>query len=180
MCVCLCVCMRVRACVRACVYVRACACVCVRACMGGGGCGGSSLLQAHKLSTNLKDLLSYLSTTHTNVIRSSIYGFPSSTTFPSTLRPFSISPHPLFFFSPSFLLLLFFNMFMPIMFRPVKSYQATFAPKPSIHSRVSLSRVGVKRRGQSCWAQTKLQALVYDILPSTTVVFSYAKGSRKL
>ena len=26
----------------------------------------------------------------------------------------------------------------------------------------------------------KLQALVYDILPSTTAVFSYAKGSRKL
>ena len=25
-----------------------------------------------------------------------------------------------------------------------------------------------------------LQALVYDILPSTTAVFSYAKGSRKL
>ena len=27
---------------------------------------------------------------------------------------------------------------------------------------------------------TKLQALVYDILPSTTAVFSYAIGSRKL
>ena len=26
----------------------------------------------------------------------------------------------------------------------------------------------------------KLQALVYDILPSTTAVFSYAIGSRKL
>ena len=26
----------------------------------------------------------------------------------------------------------------------------------------------------------KLQALVYDILPSTTAVFSYARGSRKL
>ena len=26
----------------------------------------------------------------------------------------------------------------------------------------------------------KLQALVYDILPSTTAVFSYAVGSRKL
>ena len=30
------------------------------------------------------------------------------------------------------------------------------------------------------WATPKLQALVYDILPSTTVVFSYAIGSRKL
>ena len=28
--------------------------------------------------------------------------------------------------------------------------------------------------------RAKLQALVYDILPSTTVVFSYAIGSRKL
>ena len=27
---------------------------------------------------------------------------------------------------------------------------------------------------------TKLQALIYDILPSTTAVFSYAIGSRKL
>ena len=30
------------------------------------------------------------------------------------------------------------------------------------------------------WKQPKLQALVYDILPSTTAVFSYAIGSRKL
>ena len=30
------------------------------------------------------------------------------------------------------------------------------------------------------WKQHKLQALVYDILPSTTAVFSYAIGSRKL
>ena len=29
-------------------------------------------------------------------------------------------------------------------------------------------------------ADIKLQALVYDILPSTTAVFSYAIGSRKL
>ena len=29
-------------------------------------------------------------------------------------------------------------------------------------------------------AGVKLQALVYDILPSTTAVFSYAIGSRKL
>ena len=30
------------------------------------------------------------------------------------------------------------------------------------------------------WVGSKLQALVYDILPSTTAVFSYAIGSRKL
>ena len=32
----------------------------------------------------------------------------------------------------------------------------------------------------SVWRHSKLQALVYDSLPSTTVVFSYAIGSRKL
>ena len=36
---------------------------------------------------------------------------------------------------------------------------------------------GGKRWGLVCH---KLQALVYDILPSTTAVFSYAIGSRKL
>ena len=30
------------------------------------------------------------------------------------------------------------------------------------------------------WVGNKLQALVYDILPSTTAVFSYAIGSREL
>ena len=30
------------------------------------------------------------------------------------------------------------------------------------------------------WVLIKLQALVYDILPSATAVFSYAIGSRKL
>ena len=30
------------------------------------------------------------------------------------------------------------------------------------------------------WVKGKLQALVYGILPSTTAVFSYAIGSRKL
>ena len=30
------------------------------------------------------------------------------------------------------------------------------------------------------WVLIKLQALVYDTLPSTTAVFSYAIGSRKL
>ena len=30
------------------------------------------------------------------------------------------------------------------------------------------------------WSRLRLQALVYDILPSTTAVFSYAIGSRKL
>ena len=30
------------------------------------------------------------------------------------------------------------------------------------------------------WVNAKLQALLYDILPSTTAVFSYTIGSRKL
>ena len=38
--------------------------------------------------------------------------------------------------------------------------------------------VGVSGGSGSLWPQ--LQALVYDILPSTTAVFSYAIGSRKL
>ena len=33
---------------------------------------------------------------------------------------------------------------------------------------------------KGCMMGDKLQALVYDILPSTTAVFSYATGSRKL
>ena len=33
---------------------------------------------------------------------------------------------------------------------------------------------------EGCMMGDKLQALVYDILPSTTAVFSYATGSRKL
>ena len=40
----------------------------------------------------------------------------------------------------------------------------------------------VGKRGGGVWVRvcTKLQALVYDVLPSTTAVFSYAIGSRKL
>ena len=34
--------------------------------------------------------------------------------------------------------------------------------------------------GQGDRVEGRLQALVYDILPSTTTVFSYAIGSRKL
>ena len=42
-----------------------------------------------------------------------------------------------------------------------------------------MKRVGEQpKRGEK--ERLKLQALVYDILPSTTAVFSYAIGSRKL
>ena len=37
----------------------------------------------------------------------------------------------------------------------------------------------VRHRKRVC-TESKLQALVYDILPSATAVFSYAMGSRKL
>ena len=33
---------------------------------------------------------------------------------------------------------------------------------------------------RKAWVRTKLQALVYDILPSTIAVFSYAIGSQKI
>ena len=52
-----------------------------------------------------------------------------------------------------------------------------------------LSRVSPGRRGGRIWSllgqgqlsvRQTVQALVYDILPTTTAVFSYAIGSRKL
>ena len=39
---------------------------------------------------------------------------------------------------------------------------------------------GCRKARFGVWLCPKLQALVYDILPSTTAVFSYAIGSRKL
>ena len=39
---------------------------------------------------------------------------------------------------------------------------------------------GGRKGGGGNKGRSKLQALVYDILPSTTAVFSYATGSRKL
>ena len=49
----------------------------------------------------------------------------------------------------------------------------TAAPVASPTSRAT-------RSGQNTGLTPKLQALVYNILPSTTAVFSYAIGSRKL
>ena len=49
--------------------------------------------------------------------------------------------------------------------------------------RGSAQRLAAKGREMALISQTerpKLQVLVYDILPSTTAVFSYAIGSRKL
>ena len=40
--------------------------------------------------------------------------------------------------------------------------------------------VSVRHPSSNHWHNCKLQALVYDILPSTTAVFSYAIGPRKL
>ena len=46
-----------------------------------------------------------------------------------------------------------------------------------ISAQLSTDAVSALRK---VWVLIKLQALVYDILPSTTAVFSYATGSRKL
>ena len=46
-----------------------------------------------------------------------------------------------------------------------------------ISTQLSTDEVSALRK---VWVLIKLQALVYDILPSTTAVFSYAIGSRKL
>jgi len=42
------------------------------------------------------------------------------------------------------------------------------------------TRPGLYGHLKKVCTESKLQALVYDILPSTTAVFSYAIGSRKL
>ena len=45
---------------------------------------------------------------------------------------------------------------------------------------ISTLRAGYNKTVNVVRSMGKLQALVYDILPSTTAVFSYAIGSRKL
>ena len=52
--------------------------------------------------------------------------------------------------------------------------------KPVLEVRARACVCGGSRRKDEEWVQTKLQALVYDILPSTTAAFRYAIGSRKL
>ena len=53
-----------------------------------------------------------------------------------------------------------------------------FMNRPQLSPRRPLS--SLDWAADSPAAAGKLQALVYDILPSTTAVFSYATGSRKL
>ena len=50
----------------------------------------------------------------------------------------------------------------------------------AIFSSPRTSALSVESRSVPVVVSTKLQALVYDILPSTSAVFSYAIGSRKL
>ena len=45
---------------------------------------------------------------------------------------------------------------------------------------ISTLRAGYNKTVNVVRSMGKLQALVYDILPSTTAAFSYAIGSRKL
>ena len=49
----------------------------------------------------------------------------------------------------------------------------------TLYTSAHLSTDAVSTLGK-VWVLTRLQALLYDILPSTTAVFSYAIGSRKL
>ena len=58
-----------------------------------------------------------------------------------------------------------------------KTIDLCFGTVPGVYMSLALPPLGSADHNS---VQAKLQALVYDILPSTTVVFSYAIGSRKL
>ena len=58
----------------------------------------------------------------------------------------------------------------------IKDFTRNYSKQKSIHNRTTQAELYGKLNSLS----PKLQALVYDILPSTTAVFSYAIGSRKL
>ena len=62
---------------------------------------------------------------------------------------------------------------------PANSARFSYATEGAlfISAQLSIDAVSALRK---VWVLIKLQALVYDILPSTTAVFSYAIGSRKL
>ena len=58
---------------------------------------------------------------------------------------------------------------------PSGNYVYQIYPRACMTTDITLSVEGQEDR-----SHTKLQALVYNILPSTTAIFSYAIGSRKL
>ena len=63
----------------------------------------------------------------------------------------------------------------------MSAHERVFVPK--LHTAPgteAFSKMFVVLRVTLGYSRPKLQALVYDILPSTTAVFSYAIGSRKL
>ena len=63
--------------------------------------------------------------------------------------------------------------------RPVIA-QLCVSRRAGAPARLELSRTAQRSRRATVRPEDKLQTLVYDILPSTTAVFSYAIGSRKL
>ena len=62
---------------------------------------------------------------------------------------------------------------------PPNSARTGYATERALFISAQLSTDAVSALRKD-WVLIKLQALVYDILPSTTAVFSYATGSRKL
>ena len=101
------------------------------------------------------------------------------------------------FFRHQFLFCLFNNTSQPHLPPTLKASIYQFSPAPSVSALITVTPVGLAShlRRSLCWwphspfltfpaslavRSRKLQALVYDILPSTTAVFSYAIGSRKL
>ena len=61
-----------------------------------------------------------------------------------------------------------------------ESVGETQTPSTGLPSTSFLEEDAGNRCRLGVWSKPKLQVLVYDILPSTTAVFSYAIGSRKL
>ena len=62
---------------------------------------------------------------------------------------------------------------------PLNSARFSYATEAALFISAQLYSDAVSTL-RKVWVLVKLQALVYDILPSTTAVFSYAIGSRKL
>ena len=62
----------------------------------------------------------------------------------------------------------------------IRLFRTDSPGRPPRLSHSSWTKNNLKKKNLKGCGEGKLQALVYDILPSTTAVFSYAIGSRKL
>ena len=72
-----------------------------------------------------------------------------------------------------------FDIVLRIPSQQTYDYKFSFSPKLSMSYYVNMRQFTLLSPVTG-YVSTRLQALVYDILPSTTAVFSYAIGSRKL